>query len=206
VTANSRKRTTRAAWAVLIALLVILMLADAGRTLVVSRPVADPDAIISLASHEWERLPTAAQLARAYPNAMVILTIPQDPTPFNCHDCENRAARLGAMGVDRARVQVVTLSGPGTHGEAVAAAHFARSKGIERLVIVTSPYHTRRALAVFRTVFEGSGIAIGVEPALSASQARPPLWWWHADDRAYVPYEWAAIVYYLAKYGVNPII
>ena len=68
-------------------------------------------------------------------------------------------------------------------------------------MIVTTPYHTRRALAVFRSVFDGSGVEIGMAPA-SESPARPGRWWTTPYDRWYVAYEWAAIVYYAVKYRV----
>ena len=53
---------------------MIVLGSHAGSALVVSEPLASPDAIVSLASHEWERLPAAAALARQYPEALVVLT------------------------------------------------------------------------------------------------------------------------------------
>jgi uncharacterized SAM-binding protein YcdF (DUF218 family) len=174
----------------------------AGPALVVRVPVTNPDAIISLASHEWERLPQTAASAKLYPNAVVLLTQPEAATPFNCHDCPNRVHRLGLLDVREDRIQLLTLTGPGTHGEAVAALDYARRRRLRRLLIVTSPYHTRRALAVFRKVFEGTGVEIGVAPALTHSVARPERWWFGGYDRSYVAYEWAALIYYLWRYDI----
>jgi hypothetical protein len=67
---------------------------------------------------------------------------------------------------------------------------------------VTSPYHTRRALATFQHVFDGTGVAVGIEGAHDTSPARPAQWLFAPYDRAYVAYEWEAIVYYRWKYGV----
>jgi uncharacterized SAM-binding protein YcdF (DUF218 family) len=69
-------------------------------------------------------------------------------------------------------------------------------------LIVTSPYHARRALATFDRVFEDSGIAIGLVHARETSPARPSRWLLAGYDRAYVAYEWAAIAWYKVKYGV----
>lgn len=173
---------------------------NAGSLLVVSRPVAMPDGIVSLASHEWERLPAAARLAGANASATVILTLPQPVTPQNCHDCSGRVARLQQLGVPPERVQIVPLSSPGTHGEALATLEFARRAGFRRLLIVTTPYHTRRALAVFRSVFQGTGVQIGVAPATASSPARPDRWWASPYDRWYVTYEWTAAAYYVLRY------
>jgi len=171
-----------------------------GPALVVRRTVARPDAILSLASHEWERLPLAARLAAASPDALVLLTVPGTVTDFNCDDCPHRLDRLRELGVAPGRVRELRASHPGTYGEALAVAAFAGQAGIRSIVVCTSSYHTRRSLAVFRKVFEGTGIDVGVEPAAITPQPDrgklsryPPL---------YVAYEWSAIVYYWWRYGV----
>lgn len=196
-----KKRT----W-MLILVVTVAGLVAAGPVLVVRRPVEAPDAIISLASHEWERLPVAARLAAAAPGALILLTRPEHVTPYNCHDCDHRVEQLQILGVDPARVKTVPVLAHGTHGEALAALAFAREHGTRRMVIATSPYHTRRALAVFRTAFEGTAVEIGVEPAAGASPAEAVFWWVKPVDFAYVPYEWAAIGYYAWEYGVWPMI
>lgn len=183
-----------------------LAAAYAGRFLVVSRPVAAPDAIVSLASHEWERLPLAAELAQQHPAAVVLLTLPQVPSIHNCHECGRRVDRLVAAGVAADRIRIVPLSGGGTYGEAEACRRFASQVSVKRLLIVTSPYHTRRALAVFRSVFSGIATEVGIAPASSYSAAQPRRWWLSAYDLWYVSYEWAAMPYYMLRYGVTPLV
>lgn len=175
---------------------------NAGTLLVVSRPLDRTDAIISLASHEWERLPVTARLASATPSALVLLTLPQPVTPYNCHDCSGRVSLLQRLGVPPDRVRILPITAPGTYGEALAALSFARQTRIRRLLIVTTPYHTRRSLAAFRSVFDGSGVEIGIEPATASSPARPERWWATPYDRAYVAYEWAAMIYYAVRHHV----
>ena len=185
-----------------VALLALALAATrAGTLLVVADSLPHPDAIISLASHEWERLPATARLATANASAVVLLTLPQPVTIYNCHDCAGRVGRLERLGVHQDRVRVLPLTEPGTYGEARAAVAFARQAHVRRLVIVTTPYHTRRSLATFESVFEGSGVEIGIEPA-STSPAKPDRWWADPYDRWYVAYECAAIVYYAVKYRV----
>jgi uncharacterized SAM-binding protein YcdF (DUF218 family) len=174
----------------------------AGTALVVSQPLQDPDLIISLASHEWERLPLAASLALQYPRAKVLLTLPPNPTVHQCHDCSNRANHLVQAGVDRERIHIVPLILPGTYGEAVASFSYVRKSKMRRVLVVTSPYHTRRTLALFETFFGGTGVQVGVLPATAYSPARPQWWWMATYDREYVAYEWAARVYYALHYHV----
>lgn len=174
----------------------------AGTALVVSAPVPTPDAIVSLASHEWERLPEAASQAGVFPDALVVLTVPTVVTQYNCFDCAHRQQRLIGRGVARRRIRHVPITASGTYGEALAMKSFMRTQNLHRLLVVTSPYHTRRSLATFNTVFADTPITIGVLPATATSPARPTSWWWSAYDRAYVRYEWAAIFYYRMRYGV----
>ena len=175
----------------------------AGTALVVLQPLGrDPQAIVSLASHDWERLPATARLAAQFPRAVVLLTVPEKVTPFNCHDCANRTHRLSLAGVQQERVQAVRLTAGGTHGEALAVRRWATQHDVKSVLVVTSPYHTRRALATFRAALNPVGIEVGIEPATASSPAMPDHWWAMPYDRAYVGYEWAGLVYYAVRYSV----
>ena len=156
--------------------------------------MAAPQAIISLGSHEWERLPAAAELARTSGTALVFLTQPRIPSVHNCHDCGHRAHRLVAAGVQPRRIVLLPLRVSNTRDEAAAARAECERRGLTRLLIVTSPYHTRRAWRVFERGFAGSHIALGIVPS-AYSPARPGEWWKAPYDRAYVRYEYAAIAY-----------
>ena len=176
----------------------------AGTALVVTEPLISPDAIVSLASHEWERLPVASAWAARYPKAVVLLTVPQDVNEHNCHDCAHRPERLVAAGVAASRLRLLPLTEGGTYGEAVAVRTFAVANHIERVLVITSPYHTRRGLATFLAVLRPAHVATGIVPATAASPARPERWWAAPYDRAYVRYEWAAILYYAVRHQVSP--
>ena len=66
---------------------------------------------------------------------------------------------------------------------------------------MTSPYHTRRALETFETVFQGTGLQIGVVPA-AGGRADPAKWWRSSYDRHYVLYEWAASIKARVEHGI----
>ena len=200
-----RARKWRRLWAAAILLLLasVWALLNAGTALVVSREIGAPDAIVMLASHEWERLPAAVAVARQYPASRIILTVPFRPTQWNCSQCAERAAQLQAQGISADRI--VELTGDptaNTYGEAQSVGRYAATHPIGRLMVVTSPYHTRRALHAFEHVLTPSGIMVGVMPAYPYSPANPRRWWLGVYDRGYVPYEWAGLIYYRAKYGV----
>jgi uncharacterized SAM-binding protein YcdF (DUF218 family) len=195
-------RNSVAGLALALALIGVTAGPYAGSALVVSVPLPAPDAIVSLASHEWERLPTAAALARQHPGAVVVLTLPQQVNEYNCHDCANRTERLMHAGVEKNRIQILPLTRGGTFGEAVATRALVISRHLTSVLVVTSPYHTRRSLATFRKALDGTGATVGVEPSIATSPSRPQRWWADPYDRAYVRYEWAASLYYRLRYGV----
>ena len=171
--------------------------------LIASTPSSEPDALLALASHEWERLPVLAEVAMRYPRAVVLLTVPEHPSEHNCFRCVERVSWLERLGVDRGRVIEVRISEGGTWGEAVTTREISRHARFESLLVVTSPYHSRRSLATFRHHFAGTDVDVGVYPALSASPANPDRWLLHHYDREYVAYEWAALVYYSARMAID---
>lgn len=202
MTGRGLTRLRRWALAGLAALVVLWGLSHAGTALVVFVPLEQPDVIVSLASHEWERLPLAGQLARKNPEARVVLTLPPEVTEHNCYNCDGRLEWLEGMGVESSRISVIPIALDGTFGEAAAVRDYVQEEGLHRLVVVTSPYHTRRTLATFRAALEDSGVQLGVHPAATTSPSRPEAWWKAAYDRGYVAYEWAATVFYLVRHGV----
>jgi uncharacterized SAM-binding protein YcdF (DUF218 family) len=196
---SSRRRRLLAGAAALAAALLAAAL-FAGSALVVTRDAGPPDVIVMLASHEWERLPATAALARRYPQSIVVLTLPRVLGPYNCFRCPERPEWLAAEGVPLRRIVQLPWPVENTFGEAQAVRRYLGFHPVQRLVVVTSPYHTRRALATFSHVLAGTGVRVGVQPA--ASDAVPGRWWMRRADRGYVAYEWAAILYYRIRYGV----
>jgi uncharacterized SAM-binding protein YcdF (DUF218 family) len=205
---QSMERRRRTVWkagvAAAIVLLVVGFVPRLGEMLIVSQPLEAPDAILSLASHEWERLPVTAELATRYPHARVLLTEPLNVNAYNCHLCAERVAVLEHLGVAPERVTVLPERVYRTYDEAAVALRYAEAHGIGRLLVVTSAYHTRRTLVTFRGAFGGSGISIGVQPAVGETDLHTRTWWAHGYDRGYVWYEWQALAFYAVRFGVWP--
>ena len=89
-----------------------------------------------------------------------------------------------------------------TYDEAVVVRRFAEKTGIKSVLVVTSPYHSRRALWVFRRVLGPAGVDVGVASPLPGEQSpRPEVWWlsrigWHS-----VALEYVKLVYYRIKHA-----
>jgi uncharacterized SAM-binding protein YcdF (DUF218 family) len=131
---------------------------------------------------------------------VVLLTYPAVPTPYNCHRCDERVEWLEQEGIVRERVRVLPQV-TNTYTEALAARRFMAHERLTRLMIVTSSYHTRRALATFSAVVGSQGVQVGVSAA-TGTRANPARWWLDAYDRWYVAYEWAALLKYRLQHDV----
>lgn len=66
------------------------------------------------------------------------------------------------------------------------------------LILVTSPYHTRRAAAVFKKIFGSAGIKVIVYP-VRKSDFNSVGWWTRHEDTADVIWEYVAGAMYLLK-------
>jgi uncharacterized SAM-binding protein YcdF (DUF218 family) len=66
------------------------------------------------------------------------------------------------------------------------------------VILVTSPYHTRRAARVFRKIFSKEGIAVIVHP-VENSEFNPDRWWTRHEDVGVVVWEYVAFVLYFLK-------
>jgi len=108
--------------------------------------------------------------------------------------------------VAKGRIEMLPELVTNTYDEAVAVATYCQQHSVSRLTVVTSPYHTRRALAIVRSVIDRSTTQVGISPAAPESWAGPGRWWQHPYDRAYVLYELAALTWYVVRHGVNPVV
>ena len=181
----------------------LVVLRAGGTALIVNKEIDRPDLIVSLASHEWERLPAAAEAAGRYPQASVILTLPPVVTRHRCHGCPFRAEFLVSLRVERERIRIVPVAESNTRGEARAVAAFMRAHGFHRVLVVTSAYHTRRALATFEHAMQADQAIVGVIAAGAKTWAAPERWWSRPYDRWYVTYEWTALTRDLMREAVG---
>ena len=170
----------------------LLLFLVAGRLLVVERPIADPELIVMLTGHEWERLPATVDAARRYPRSKVAISVPSYVTRYNCHGCDGRVETLIDAGVAPDRIVELRPTADNTRGEAEGVSAYVRAHGIRRVVAVTSIYHTRRTAWLFRRALPDE-VAVGVESSRAFSRHRPWAWWSRSGDVWYVSYEWAAL-------------
>jgi uncharacterized SAM-binding protein YcdF (DUF218 family) len=158
----------------------------AARWLIVTASPDRGDAILLLSgsSSIHERAHYAAQLYSQHRAPKILLTNDNQMGGWSSVDQRNpyyyEIARLELqqMGVPSRDIEVIGPVVDGTYDEANVVRQFLAGRNINSIVIVTSAYHSRRALSTFRSVFEGSGITIGLAAVPPGWQTPKPATWW----------------------------
>lgn len=176
----------------------------ASRALIVeSNARCDVDAIIVLAGADSYRA-RAARAAELYAEGcapFVVLT--NDGMRGGWSQTEQRTLmyverarrELQRAGVPQERIIILPKVMSGTHDEAIHVRDEAERRGWRRLMIVTSPYHTRRARWSFRRAFDGSGTEVYCQSARFDDDA-PAVWWLDAKGWRDVAGEYVKFAYY----------
>lgn len=91
---------------------------------------------------------------------------------------ERARNNLLLLGVPAESVEVISKPVTNTYDEAEVLREYAVTHGLRSLLVVTSAYHSRRALWTLNRVFAGSGIEISLQTVETGEQTPPPLTWW----------------------------
>lgn len=195
--------------AVCLVLAWMLLAWVAARALIVSADLPQADAIAVLAGSGAyaERARHAAQLFRDGRASRILLTNDnmqggwsrdQQRNPLFV---ERAAEELQRASVPMENITVLSQPVSSTYDEAVLLREYAVVHGLRSILVVTSAYHSRRALWTMRRVCEESGITIGLETApLNHQTPGPATWWWSLDGWQSVGSEYLKGIYYWFKY------
>lgn len=103
---------------------------------------------------------------------------------------------LVKAGVPADKIRIIPGLASSTRDEAVIVKEYAERERLQSVLIVTSSYHSRRALRTMQQVFANNGTTLGLEPA-SASTA---FWWLRPEGWRTVGSEFVKTVYYWFNY------
>jgi uncharacterized SAM-binding protein YcdF (DUF218 family) len=181
----------------------------AARALVVKADLASADALVVLSgsSSYLERTQKAAELYRQGRAPLVLLTndhtrggwsSAQQTNPFFV---DRAMDELINHGVPLERIRIVPGVATSTQSEAEIVKSYAATQGLRSVLIITSAYHSKRALRTFRKNFEGTGVAIGLEPATIGPQTSVALWWLYPSGWRDVAGEYGKLIYYWFVYA-----
>jgi uncharacterized SAM-binding protein YcdF (DUF218 family) len=194
---------------VIVAVAWVLVAWLAATNLIVREPLDHADVIVVLsgsASYE-ERTSLAAELYRRGVARKIILT--NDNRQGGWSKTEERnpffyeRARAELIGHSVAPDDIIVLPGPvhGTHDEAFVLRGYFDSNSYRSMLVVTSAFHSRRALWTLNRTFAGSGVEIGIEPVPPGGQTPgPAVWWLQLQGWEDVPLEYVKIIYYRLRY------
>jgi len=173
--------------------------------LIVSAPVDHPDAIVVLSGSSTlaERVQHAARLYAQNRSKRILLTTDNrqggwSPTEQRNPYFEEIAVReLTRLGVPSQDIEVVRPPVNSTWDEALLISKYSKTHNLRSILVVTSSYHSRRALWTFRTLFQGGNTEIGLDPVETGIQTPPPATWWlHARGWQLVMVEYFKLIYY----------
>ena len=176
----------------------------AAMQLIVTEPLPRADAVVVLSGSRnmSERVAVAAQLFHDARTPLVLLTNDDQRGGWVSREQRNPFFFEGAVqelqqrGVPKASIVVLSQPVNSTRDEAILLRKYAEEHQINSLVIVTSPYHTRRALYIFRDAFDHSGRQLGVISLAPGWQSpRPSCWWLYPGGWRMVAGEYLKLAY-----------
>jgi len=148
-----------------------------GHLLDIEDPLAKADVIVALSGDEGARTDTAVDLwKRGYAPILLFAGSALDPDSISSGDIMKREAI--AAGVPATAILVEPFSST-TEENASRVVKILRDRGLRTAILVTSPYHQRRAAILFARAAGPAQITLRNYPA------RDPLWdpntWWLSE-------------------------
>lgn len=179
--------------------------------LIVEKPLERADAILILSGSfvYRERTQEAASLYKQGVAPKILLTDDGIQSGWNQKERRNpyfvEWARweLTTQGVPEEAIEILPTVVKSTHDEAVILEKEAKRRGLKSVLLVTSGYHTRRALRTFEKVLRDNHnpLEIGIKPALAGAKTLSPDYWWlSALGWQFVGGEYLKTAYYWIYY------
>jgi uncharacterized SAM-binding protein YcdF (DUF218 family) len=180
----------------------------AARFLIIDTGVTRADAIVVLSgsANYVERTRWAAALFRSGEVSNILITNDnlhggwssvEQRNPFFY---EREQDELRASGVPEDKIKVIIEPVYSTFDEARGVRRFLEGADFRSVIVVTSPYHSRRALWSFRQAFAGSDLAVDINPVKADTGLQPSNWWASRRGWQEIPPEYVKLIYYWIRY------
>jgi uncharacterized SAM-binding protein YcdF (DUF218 family) len=183
----------RGALVIVLAAGVIAFAANAGRILVVDAP--QPSDVMVVLAGETDRRPALALelMRRGYARRMLI-DVPAKARVFDTTLLQ-LAERYVHELPESANVRICPIEGLSTRDESRDLSKCLGNEDGSRILIVTSDYHTRRALSIFRHEIHGKLFSIAAAHDDSEFGIR---WWTNRQWAKTCLYEWLRLLWWSA--------
>jgi len=187
---STRKRTRIAP--ALIALLVLVLAANAGRILVVDAPERS-HTIVVLAG-ETDRRPTKAlELLRQGYARRIVIDVPAGVKIYQFTQTELAQQYMRGL-PEAAAVRICPIVGLSTRDEAHDVKGCLTQEDGNRILLVTSDFHTRRSLSIFRHEIGGKSFAVAAAHDETQFGSR---WWAHRQWAKTCFEEWLRLAWWM---------
>jgi hypothetical protein len=167
--------------------------ARAGYMLVVDSPQSS-DVILVLAGETDHRPMRAIQLLDQGYARRIVLDVPADARDFGFFEIE-LAQRYVAKFPEASSISICPIVGLSTKDESHDAEKCLDKESGSRILLVTSEFHTRRALSVFQHEMHGKTFSIA---AARDEKEFGERWWQHRQWSKTFAYEWMRWIWWSA--------
>lgn len=175
--------------------------------LIIEKPLDKADAIMVLAGSSTyiERTQQAAELYKKGVSSKILLTDDGGLSGWSQKEQRNipypelAKRELISQGVPQDSIEMLPGQIDGTIYEAKLFSKVAEERNYKSVLLVTSAYHSRRAMWTFERVLEENDLKVklGVKPAMTAQQTPPPFTWWLSPQGwEFVAGEYVKSLYY----------
>jgi len=158
------------------------LLTSIGQWLVIERPIEKADLVVALGGDRRRQEEAVRLLHQGQAGWITFLGADVRPNDYHCLD------------VPAKQILDPTIPSYTTFDEAMTTRTVAQQHGFKSILIVTSLYHERRALWVFKKVFQGTDVTLQV----TSSPENFPLhtWWKTYIGRKMVLFEYLGLGFY----------
>jgi uncharacterized SAM-binding protein YcdF (DUF218 family) len=176
---------------VVVAAMLLIFAANAGRLLVVDAP--QPSDVILVLAGETDRRPARAlQLLEQGYARRVVIDVPAEARIFG--STELQLAEKYVQGLPQAAsIRICPIEGLSTRDESHDAEKCLAGEGGSRILIVTSEFHTRRALSIFRHEVRGKSFSVAMARDDAEFGTR---WWTHREWAKTCLGEWERLLWW----------
>jgi len=179
--------------AVLTLALVLSFALNAGRILVVNHP-QHADLIVVLAGETQYRPLRALQLLDQGYARRMLLNVPANSTLYKFTQLQLAEKYIQEL-PDANAIKICPITGLSTRDESHDVRNCLADEAGSRILIVTSDYHTRRSLSIFRHEVPGKTFSIAAVPDSTQFGTR---WWEHRQWAKTCFDEWLRLLWWNA--------
>ena len=149
-----------------------------GRYLSPSDKLTKPDVIIVISGSN-DRVEHAINLYQGgFASKMILSGAAKKGPVSNAKAMQIEASNAGVLNDDIILEEKATS----TYENAIFTRDIIKSQGFHKIILITSPYHQRRAYETFRYVLSGLGVQILNSPSSDESSWKADSWWYSEED------------------------